>query len=368
MTHRIESHDSVSSMAPDVMLQQANELASDLRENLASYDEQARRALTLLCCRNVSTVYLVGCGDSLHAGYAARMAFHSIAGVKCIPMSAQEFVGYSALQLQRAAGEQVIVMGTSASAKTERVVDAIERAKAYGAPTLAITGNPDGPVAKAADVSLTLAVRQTRRSPGVRTFQASLLGMLLLAIALGELRGHLTSLEAATWRDRLARMAPIINIVKQRFMAPCAKIAEVIAASSTLYFVGSGPSFGTALFSAAKMVEACGMFAVAQDVEEWWHVERFAYPVETPMCIFAPQGHSQSQAIRLAERASELGRRVFVITSDDQISTKLRRSAPICVPNEVCEELSPLAYGVFASLLAHFAAARLGRAPFQTLT
>jgi len=63
-----------------------------------------------------------------------------------------------------------------------------------------------------------------------------------------------------------------------------------------MVMVGSGPSYGTALFSAAKMIEAAGIFVLGQDVEEWWHVERFAYPIAMPVFVIAPPGRSYWRA------------------------------------------------------------------------
>jgi glucosamine--fructose-6-phosphate aminotransferase (isomerizing) len=50
-----------------------------------------------------------------------------------------------------------------------------------------------------------------------------------------------------------------------------------------LSFTGSGPSYGTAQFGAAKMAEAAGVYASAQDLEEWCHVECHAYPDDLPV-------------------------------------------------------------------------------------
>jgi glucosamine--fructose-6-phosphate aminotransferase (isomerizing) len=65
----------------------------------------------------------------------------------------------------------------------------------------------------------------------------------------------------------------------------CRDVAGIAAASPALVMTGSGPSYGSALFAAAKMTETAGVFAAGQDLEEWCHVERFAYPDAMPVFV-----------------------------------------------------------------------------------
>jgi len=55
----------------------------------------------------------------------------------------------------------------------------------------------------------------------------------------------------------------------------------MIAETPTMVMVGSGPSYAPPS-SARRGSRAAGIFALGQDLEEWWHVERFAYPVDMP--------------------------------------------------------------------------------------
>lgn len=108
-----------------------------------------------------------------------------------------------------------------------------------------------------------------RRSPGIRTYQASVLGLLLAAIRLGEARG----LGAGQLREELAGLADAVDATAARVRDRCRETAQLLVGSLVLTFTGSGPSYGTAQFSAAKMTEGAGVFAAGQDLEEWCHVE-----------------------------------------------------------------------------------------------
>jgi glucosamine--fructose-6-phosphate aminotransferase (isomerizing) len=159
------------------------------------------------------------------------------------------------------------------------VVQAIERAKEHGALTIALTGTPNSAVTQVADRAIVVELPQKERSPGIRTYQASLMGMLLVAIQLGAMRDRYPQDEANVLRQVLAALADVVETTTNAIKERCREVADLIADTPTMVMVGSGPSYGTALFSAAKMIEAAGIFTLGQDLEEWWHVERLPAPL-----------------------------------------------------------------------------------------
>ena len=352
-------------LKPEVMFGQVAGLADDIRQLTRPFEQQVRAALTPSEWQAVTKVYLTGDGDSYHASCAAEMAFQVIADVACEPLSAQRFLDYGAAWMRPAASSQTLVIATSASGGTERVVQAIERAKEHGALTVALTGTPDSAVTQVADRSVVVELPHKERSPGIRTYQASLMGMLLVAMQLGERQGSYAQEETDRRRQELIALADVVNATTNAIRAGCREVADLIAASPVVVMLGSGPSYGTALYSAAKLVEAAGVFALGQDLEEWWHVERFAYPLDMPVFVIAPPGRSHWRAQSVAATARGLGRRVIAVTHKDD--TQVTRHAHLVLPvhGEVREEFSPLLYHLFASYVAAHVAERLGRCPFQ---
>ena len=352
-------------LKPEVMIKQVEGLADDLRALTRPVDQQIRTILTPLEWRAVNKVYLTGDGDSYHASCAVEMAFETLAHVACTPMSAQRFLDYGAAWMHPTTPHQTLVVATSASGGTKRVVQAIERAKEHGALTIALTGTPNSAVTQVADRIIVVELPQKERSPGIRTYQASLLGMLLVAIQLSEMRDRYHQDEANGLRQELVALADVVDATTDAIKGRCREVADMIADTPAMVMVGSGPSYGTALFSAAKMVEAAGIFALGQDLEEWWHVERFAYPVEMPVFVIAPPGRSYWRAGDLTATARALGRRVIAVTHKDDIEVARHSHIVLPVQGEVREEFSPLLYHLFASYVASYVAARLGRSLFQ---
>jgi glucosamine--fructose-6-phosphate aminotransferase (isomerizing) len=142
-------------------------------------------------------------------------------------------------------------------------------------------------------------------------------------------------------------------------------VADIAAASPVLVMAGSGPSYGTALFAAAKMTETAGVFAAGQDLEEWCHVETFAYPGSMPVFVIAPPGRSRHRAAALAAAARQQGRQVIAVTDEDDTDVTAHAATRLPVKGRAREEFSPLLYHIFAGYVASYLAQRLGRLPFR---
>jgi glucosamine--fructose-6-phosphate aminotransferase (isomerizing) len=180
----------VEPIEPEELLRQVEGLAGDLREQASQVAGQADGVLTTAEWASAGTVYLTGDGDSYHASCAAEMAFESIGGTACEPLSALRFLEYQAPWLGSAGPGRPLVIAVSASGRTERVAQAVAAARQRGAMTVAVTGQAGGPVSGAAERSVVIELPELRRSPGIRTYQASLLALLLTAIRAGEARGR----------------------------------------------------------------------------------------------------------------------------------------------------------------------------------
>ncbi|CAN98385.1 put. Sugar isomerase domain containing protein [Sorangium cellulosum So ce56] len=347
---------------PAVMAREIQALASDLRALAGPLEEQVRALLSPPAWASIDEVYLVGSGDSHHAACAAEMAFEEIGGVACAAMSSQRFLEYGGARMRRRSPQRALVIATSASGGTPRVIQAVERAREGGAATIALTCTADSAVTRAADRAVVATLPEKERSPGIRTYQASLLGMLLVAIRLSEARG---AADAGALRQEIVALADAVDATRRAVEGRCREAAERVADAPAMVMLGSGPSHGTARFGAAKMVEATGLLTVGEDVEEWWHVERFAYPVDMPLFVIAPPGRAHRRASEIAEAARGLGRRVFAVVHE--ADTEVSRHAILTLPvaGEAREAFSPLLYHLFAGYVASHVAERLGRLPFQ---
>ena len=335
--------------APGVLRRQVAALPADLRALAGPVGEQAAAALTTDEWRAAGTVFLTGSGDSFAAAVAAEAAFRRRLRVTARAVSTQPMLDPDVLALTPG---RPVVVGCSASGRTERVVDALTVARAAGALTVAVTGRAASPVTLAAERSVVTDIGDDEPSPGMRTYHATLLALLLLA-----LRGD---------TGEIVAIADVVETTTASVATACESLAAELAGAPLLHVVGGGPSRGTAMFAAAKIVEGTGTPALADDPEEWWHVGRFARPFDAPLVVVAPPGRDHARAAELVQQAGQLGRRVVAVhaADDHALASGAWRSLPVA--GAVAEDLTPLAYGVFAGLLAHSLGERLGRTPFTS--
>ncbi|MFC9931846.1 SIS domain-containing protein [Streptomyces sp. NPDC127190] len=355
--------------APDpmdsaVLVRQSGRLAADLRDLVGFLPDRVDTAWRELydpdgAAGTVRSVCLVGDGDSLHAGTAAEAAFEYLADLPCEVQPAQRFLGYHV----RTAAPGTLVVAVSASGRTERVLQGVAEARARGLRTLGISGSATSPLADAADTHVTVGLPDPEPSPGIRTHQASLVALLMLALRPAE------TTRGADWaaraRAELLGLADGVAATEAAVRERASVWGRTLTDAPVIAVLGTGPAEGTAGYAAAKIVEGAGVHAYGRDLEEWWHVERFAGPLDTPVVVLAPPGPSRARALELAERALALGRRVALVTHPEGTEHLDDRIVLLPVHGTAREEFAPLLHQTFAAHLAFGLARGLGRSPFQ---
>ena len=353
-------------MKPEVMIRQVLDLPALTRQFTGEFANLVTDLLSNSEWQAVRRVFITGDGDSYHAARGVEMAFENIAGIPCEPMSAQHFHDYGAEWMPVKQPKDTLLLAISASGKTKRVVQSIERAIQYGARTIAVTGTPGSPITQVADHQLVVAVPSFGPSPGIRTYNANLMGLYLIAIRLGEVQGRYSATKAQTLRDEIAGLDTVMEATLAATQTASREVVQALKETDKMMWLGSGPSYGTAMFTAAKVVEAAGLFSVGQDLEEWWHVERFCYPDDMPVFLIAPPGRSYGRAAALAKTAKAIGHRLvaFVQEGDQEIAPLADFVLPVV--GEVREEFSPLVYHLASNFIASYWAEALGRMLFHS--
>ena len=339
-----------------------------------------RHTITPDLSQKVRRVFLTGCGDSHHAPLNAELAFEQLAGLPCEPMTAMQFARYAVDYLPETGRGSNLVVAVSVSGAVSRTVEAMTLAKHAGATAVALTGNPEGPLGQAADFVLQTAVPplpaelQGQIVPGTRSYVASQLALYLCAIQLGEYRGHLTQATANKLRRELAHTAELMAQTIALSDKATRQAVEAWHDADQFVFCGSGPNYGTALFSAAKVLEASGDTAVAQDTEEWAHLQYFGRQVNTPTIFITASNRDESRTLELVTAAKTVGRRVAVVTHRDSPlvthpdvdflwETPALSQAEGAVPTREC--FSPLLTCLPGTLFAAYRAQQLGEPYFR---
>lgn len=355
-------------MSPDLIIDQMKTLKEIHKENFAEIDKNVRLSMSALEFESIHRVYTVGDGDSYHAALSSEMAFNEYAKISYFPQSAMKFLEYGADYIPVNFPRDTLVVGISASGGSSRVVQSLERAKKVSdkITVAALVGNPDSRVANAAEKVISAKIPELGRTPGIRTYTASLMGLIALAIRIGEIKRHFTMDKANQLRQEIIDMGDIVEKTYQASIEPAQEAAKLCKDAPFISYVGTGPSFGTAFFSSAKVVESAGVFSVAQDPEEWAHVERFCYPLDFPVFMVAPPGKGYWRCAELAKAVKMLGHPLIAVVEEDDKEVAQYADVVLPVMGKVTEPLSPLLYYIPGTTMAYFITKELGRSMFMT--
>ena len=345
---------------------QVKSLPELIRSEFETLDMRVRRLMNHNDCLSVKRIVITGAGDSHMAGVAAELAFEQIAGIPTEPMTAMQAARYGTPYFEKLFPRNPLTIGISVSGTVARTREALALARNEGALTVAVTANPDSPLAAAAELVFDCTVPDFAPAPGIRSYRVSLLVLYLLAIRLAEVSGRLTQDQAGQMREQLKGSADAIEATIKAVEERTRELATAVAARTNFVFVGDGPNYATALFSAAKVIEAAGRHAMGQDTEEWAHLQYFVnVDPATPTFIISPGGRGHGRAAELVEVMRRIGRTVIAVVpeGDEQIATGADWVLPVV--GEVPEVFSPMVYAVAGELFSAYLAQAVDEPPFR---
>ncbi len=288
-------------------------------------------------------VFLAARGTSDNAAAYFKYLFEIELGMPCGLAAPSVVTLYRAqLNLQGA-----LVVGISQSGQAPDVVEYLAHAKANGAFTLAITNEPESPLAHASHFTLLLRAGAERSVAATKTYTGTLAVIYLLAEALRNNPHAPQQLhETATRVEQVMQTEPRIREIadRYRYMRECVALAR-------------GINQATAQETALKLIETCYVMCKAYSVADFMHGPFALIEHGFPCLLFAPDGATFPTALESASKLRAGGAETLIFASDNEILSLAR--TPIPMPTSVSETLSPIVYAVAGQLFAyHLALAR----------
>ena len=246
-------------MVNNYFLEEIKSLPALISPCLIDFDSRALELANLPQLVDLEKVYLVGCGDSYHAGLCSEMFFRQVTGLDCRALTSMAFSRYESGFLANRP-EKALVIALSSSGNVSRTIEALELADEAGAFTAAFTSNENSPLAISADYLFhirVLGIFDTDESiivPGCRSFFASLLALFSTAAQLvGGDRGNRGSLQLEQILDADLIMEQITKTISSTEDGAREAAADW-QDKDYFVFCGAGPSYGAACYSAAKIL------------------------------------------------------------------------------------------------------------------
>lgn len=349
------------------MIAQVKSLPEMIRSEFGALDRQVRLLMNHDECLSVKRIVITGCGDSHMAGIAAELAFEQIAGIPTEPMRAMKSGRYAAPYRLSHYPHNPLVIGISVSGTVSRTREAVGLFSKQNLPTVAITGNPDSPLAQAADKVIDCSIPEFPFAPGVRSYRMSLLALYLLAIRLGEVQDRFSQGEAKILRQNLLNTADAIAATIEAVDEKSFELAQAVAEEESFVYIGDGPNFGTALFGAAKAIEAAGVHAMGQESEEWAHLQYFTtVETSTPTFLISPGYRGHNRVGELMPPLKKIGRITVAIVPDGDQLVASKADWVLPVLGDIPEAFTPMVYPVATELFAAHLSDVIGEPFFRT--
>ncbi len=330
---------------------QTNSIPGLMEEIFRDTEASARQAVSTPDIFSTRQITLFGSGDSYNAALGASFAFARLAGIDAHAVTSMQASRYVAGFLQEPA-KNILAVGISNSGEAARTVEAMTALRHNGARTLALTGVPSSRMAQNADAVFAVRVPPFIPAPGVRGYAGAQMALYLLAIRFAEVKGHVTMDEASALRKQIYAYREDLQAALSENVQAFKEFASLCGQTGRIELLGAGSCRSAADFGAAKAIEAVGIIATSQDIEEFAHINFFFNdPERIPTILFAPHNaRSIRRSLELAQTLVHQKRPVLIVTSGQAF----QGYPAIRLPEGLPEEFFPLFASVIAAaVIAH---------------
>ncbi len=236
---------------------------------------------------------------------------------------------------------RALVVGISQSGASPDVVGVVEAGRRQHVPTLAITNDPDSPLAAAAEYVIALAAGPERAVAATKTYTTSLLAVARLSAELldeADSRAAVAAIPGA-----LARALTVEPEVE--------RIAGELAGADRCLVLGRGYEYATAREWALKLKELARVFADPYSAADFQHGPVALVGTGVPVLAVVPEGVASAGVVELLARLRDRGADLLVLSDSATIRAVGTRS--IALPPDIPEWLRPIVSIVPGQLYAY---------------
>ncbi|MGN7741704.1 glutamine--fructose-6-phosphate transaminase (isomerizing) [Pseudomonas sp. 22526] len=302
----------------------------------------------------VRNVQIVACGTSYHAGMVARYWLEELAGIPCQVEVASEF-RYRKVVVQ----PDTLFVTISQSGETADTLAALRNAKELGfLASLAICNVGISSLVRESDLTL---LTQAGREIGVastKAFTTQLVGLLLLTLSLGQVRGTLGEGVEATLVEELRRLPTRLGEALA-MDSTVEKTAELFAEKHHTLFLGRGAQFPVAMEGALKLKEISYIHAEAYPAGELKHGPLALVDNDMPVVTVAPNNELLEKLKSNLQEVRARGGELIVFADEKAGMTNGEGTHVIHMPH-IHDILSPILYTIPLQLLSYYVAVLKG--------
>ncbi len=309
----------------------------------------------------ISSISIAACGTSWHAGLTGKYMIERLARLPVDVDYASEYRYRDPI-----AGPDALGLLITQSGETADTLAAQREMKGLGSKTVAICNVVGSMVAREAHGAVYTHAGPEIGVASTKAFTSQLTALFLLALKLGQLRGHLNKEQSVTLIEELSRVPAQIEEVLRSRSAQCEDLARDFSQARDFLYLGRGIHFPIALEGALKLKEISYIHAEGYPAGEMKHGPNALIDETLPVVVLATRDESdpasklryEKTLSNIQEVTARSGRVIAVATEGDNTIGSLVEHV-IHMPPAI-ELLSPLIEIVPLQLLAYYIAVRRG--------
>jgi glutamine---fructose-6-phosphate transaminase (isomerizing) len=301
----------------------------------------------------VKCVQIVACGTSYHAGMVARYWLEELAGIPCEVEVASEF-----RYRKRVHHDGTLLLTISQSGETADTLAALRNA-AQGEfiGSLVIANVDNSSLVRESDLVFLTRAGAEIGVASTKAFTTQLVGLLMLAIALGR-RSGMSAHKQAELANALHRLPDHVQETLEMDTA-IEKLAEAFIPKHHALFLGRGIQYPVAMEGALKLKEISYIHAEAYPAGELKHGPLALVDNDMPVVAVAPGDELLEKLKSNLEEVRSRGGELFVFADRKAGFVSEPRIQVLNMPH--CPEVvKPIVYTVALQLLSYHVAVQKG--------
>jgi glucosamine--fructose-6-phosphate aminotransferase (isomerizing) len=304
--------------------------------------------------KDVERVAISACGTAYYAGLVAKYWFERYARLPVEIDIASEF-RYREAPLRK--GDLSIFV--SQSGETADTLASLRYAKEHDQHVLSVVNVQSSSIARESNVMMPTHAGPEIGVASTKAFTCQLSVLACLAIAAGRARGALSVAEERKLVRALIEVPRHMNQVLA-MESKIEEIAQSIAKSRDVLYLGRGTSYPLALEGALKLKEISYIHAEGYAAGELKHGPIALIDESMPVIVIAPHdGVFEKTASNMQEVAARGGKIILVTDPKGAKEAMMPQLTTITLP-EMPNSIAPIVYALPVQLLAYHAAVSLG--------
>ena len=329
------------------MIKEIHETPRVIEDTLLEYVSD-EIGLDVSFAAGMSEILIIACGTSYHAGLIGKFVIEELTGIPVRVEYASEF-NYHSILFGRS-----LVVGITQSGETADTLEAMKKAKKFGARVVTITNVLGSTATRIADHTLYIRAGPEICVAATKSFIAQLIVLYVIALKLANIPRHKVNeliLELKSIPERVRRILDTKDEIE--------KIAKRLATFENMMYIGRGIGYPIALEGALKMKEISYIHAEGYPAGELKHGPFALLGENTPVVASVVEDLTYEVMLNNIKEVKARDSIVVAVANEDDKEIEKYVDWVVRVPR-TNPMFSPITQSVALQILAYYTAKERG--------